>query len=157
VASYEFLTTWLLDSPREAAWDVLRDTPRWPEWWKGVVRVDEHDPGDADGQGSRYTIEWRSRLPYPLEFEFHVDRVQAPALMEGRAFGELEGAGRWRLFEQDGVTAVLYEWRVQTTKQWMNLLAPAARPVFAYNHDVVMGWGGEGLARKLGTRLLAHG
>jgi hypothetical protein len=39
----------------------------------------------------------------------------------------------------------------------MNLLAPLARPVFAWNHDVVMRWGGEGLARLLGTRLVAYG
>jgi hypothetical protein len=71
--------------------------------------------------------------------------------------GELEGTGRWRLFEQDGVTAVLYEWNVRTTRRWMNLLAPVARPVFEYNHDVVMRWGGEGLARRLGVELLAAG
>jgi hypothetical protein len=38
----------------------------------------------------------------------------------------------------------------------MNRLAPLARPVFGWNHDVVMRWGGEGLARRLGGRLLAH-
>ncbi len=70
--------------------------------------------------------------------------------------GELAGTGRWRLFEQDGVTAVTYEWNVATTKRWMNLLAPIARPVFAWNHDWVMARGGEGLARRLGTRLVAH-
>ena len=36
-------------------------------------------------------------------------------------------------------------------------LAPVARPVFEYNHDVVMRWGGEGLAQRLGVRLLAAG
>lgn len=35
----------------------------------------------------------------------------------------------------------------------MNLLAPVARPLFAWNHDVVMTWGGEGLARLLGAHL----
>jgi hypothetical protein len=39
----------------------------------------------------------------------------------------------------------------------MNLLAPVAQPVFEYNHDVVMRWGGEGLARRLGVELLAAG
>ena len=53
--------------------------------------------------------------------------------------------------------AVLYDWRVSTTKPWMNALGPVARPVFEYNHDVVMRWGGEGLARRLGCRLLATG
>jgi hypothetical protein len=39
----------------------------------------------------------------------------------------------------------------------MNLLAPAAKPIFQYNHNVVMRWGGEGLARHLGCKLLAAG
>jgi hypothetical protein len=157
LAGYRFLTSWLLDCPREAAWDVLQDTLRWPEWWRGVVSVDELEPGDENRVGGRYRIAWRSRLPYPLEFDFVVDEVERPTGMAGTAGGELQGTGRWRLFEQDGVTAVLYEWNVTTTKPWMNLLAPLARPVFAYNHDVVMSWGGEGLARRLGVALLAHG
>jgi hypothetical protein len=127
----------------------------WPEWWRGVVRVEELDAGGDDRVGSRHLIEWRSRLPYPLEFEFTVDRVERPQVMAGRAVGELTGTGRWRLFEDGGVTAVLYEWNVHTTKPWMNLLGPVARPVFAWNHNVVMRWGGEGLARRLGARLLA--
>jgi hypothetical protein len=105
--------------------------------------------------GSRYEIEWRSRLPYPLAFEFTTERVERPLTMEGRADGELAGTGRWRLFEDAGVTAVLYEWKVRTTKPWMNLLGPVARPVFAWNHNVVMRWGGEGLAGRVGGRLLA--
>jgi hypothetical protein len=157
VAGYRFLTSWLLECERVRAWEVLQDTVRWPEWWRGVVSVDELDPGGENHIGGRYRIAWRSRLPYPLEFEFGVDEVESPRLMAGTAQGELEGRGRWRLFEQDGVTAVLYEWNVATTKPWMNLVAPLARPIFAWNHDVVMGWGGRGLARRLGARLLAHG
>ncbi len=157
MAEYAFLTTWLLDAERERAWEVLQDVGRWPEWWRGVVRVDELDPGGEDRVGARHAIEWRSRLPYPVRFEFVTDQVERPALMQGRAEGELAGTGRWRLFEQDGVTAILYEWVVRTTRPWMNALAPLARPVFAANHDIVMRWGGEGLARRLGARLLAHG
>jgi hypothetical protein len=107
--------------------------------------------------GSRYRIAWRSRIPYELEFDFVVRRVDQPCCMEGDAEGDLEGSGRWLLFERNGVTAVLYEWRVSTSKRWMNLIAPLARPVFEHNHDVVMRWGGEGLARRLGVRLLAAG
>jgi hypothetical protein len=107
--------------------------------------------------GRCYRIAWRSRVPYPIEFEFTVERVERPALMEGRAEGELSGHGRWRLLEESGVTAVLYEWNVATSKRWMNLVAPVARPVFAWNHDIVMRWGGEGLARELGVPLLAYG
>jgi uncharacterized protein YndB with AHSA1/START domain len=157
MARYSFLTTWLLETSRAEAWEVLQDAERWPDWWRGVQRVELIERGDAERVGSRYRIAWRSRVPYELVFDFTVRRVEAPRLMQGDAAGELHGTGRWRLLEQDGVTAVLYEWNVSTTKRWMNLLAPVARPVFAHNHDVVMCWGGEGLARRLGVDLLAVG
>ena len=41
---------------------------------------------------------------------------------------------------------MLYEWNVATTKAWMNLIAPIARPVFEWNHDWVMSRGAEGIA-----------
>ena len=50
---------------------------------------------------------------------------------------------------------MLYEWNVSTGKPWMKAMAPLARPLFAWNHDRVMRWGGEGLARELGVPLLA--
>jgi len=105
----------------------------------------------------RYLIAWRSRVPYELEFEFQVEDVDPPCCMSGRATGELSGTGKWRLFEQQGVTAVTYDWNVRTTKPWMTALAPLARPVFEYNHNVVMRWGGQGLADRLGCRLIAAG
>ena len=154
---YAFLTTWLIRADREAVWEVIDDVLKWPQWWEGVVNVVELEPGDDDGVGGRHRIEWRARLPYPIEFEFVTDRVERPQLMEGRAFGELEGTGCWRLFEEGDVTAVTYDWRVGTTKRWMNALAPVARPAFEYNHDWVMARGGEGLARRLGAPLVANG
>ena len=155
---YSFLSTWCLEAPREPVWEAIWESERWPEWWRGVVAAEKLAEGDADGLGQvgRYT--WRSRLPYDLDFELTTTRVERPRLLEGRAVGELTGTGRWRLFEQDGespVTAVVYEWNVTTTKRWMNLMAPIARPVFEWNHDWVMRNGGEGMARLLGCRLLA--
>jgi hypothetical protein len=123
---------------------------RWPAWWRGVQRTSVL--GD-----DRYRVAWRSRIPYELEFDFEVERTDAPREMHGRATGALTGTGHWRLFEQGDVSAVLYEWNVDTTKGWMNLLGPVARPVFEYNHDVVMRWGGQGLAGRLGCNLLAAG
>jgi len=39
---------------------------------------------------------------------------------------------------------------------WMNLLAPIARPLFEWNHNVVMNWGAEGLEKRLGARVVAQ-
>ena len=119
-----------------------------------MERVVEIEPGAEDGTGQLARYTWRSRLPYELTFDMRSTRLERPHLLEGEASGELAGTGRWRLFEADGATAVLYEWDVSTTRRWMNLLAPIARPIFAWNHDHVMRNGGEGLARLLGARLV---
>ena len=151
MARYRFLSTWAIDAPIEDVWTAIYETERWPEWWRGVQRVTELEPD------RRYLIAWRSRIPYELEFEFTVRHTDAPCEMIGDAAGELAGSGHWRLFDCKGVTAVTYDWNVSTTKAWMNALAPVARPVFEYNHNVVMRWGGEGLARRLDCNLLAAG
>jgi hypothetical protein len=156
MAEYAFLTSWLLDSPREPVWEVIHDQLAWPSWWRGVEEVRELRGGDETGVGSVSAMVWKSLLPYRVSFEVTTTRIEHPHLMEGRAVGELEGVGRWRLYEGDGVTAVLYEWNVATTRRWMNLLAPALRPVFEWNHDWVMRRGGEGIADLLGCRLLAR-
>ena len=101
----------------------------------------------------RYT--WRSKLPYELAFDMRLTRIEPMSLIEGEAIGELTGKGLWRFTEEGDSTRVRYDWNVKTTKPWMNLLAPVARPIFKWNHDVVMNWGAEGLARKLGVERLA--
>jgi uncharacterized protein YndB with AHSA1/START domain len=156
MAEYAFLTTWLLESPRQPVWEALHDQARWPEWWRGVEEAEELSrlPGGED-VGTVVRMVWKSLLPYRVGFEVTTTRVEHPHLLEGHAVGELEGVGRWRLYEQEGITAVLYEWNVRTTKAWMNLLAPLLRPAFEWNHDWVMARGGEGIAALLGCRLLA--
>ena len=157
MAHYSFLTTWLLESPRETVWEAIYDQVRWPQWWRGVEAAEEVRPGEDGGVGSVSRLVWKSLLPYRVEFKVTTTKVERPHLLEADAVGELSGVGRWRLYEQAGVTAVLYEWNVATTKAWMNLLAPVARPAFEWNHDWVMARGGEGISRLLGCRLLANG
>jgi uncharacterized protein YndB with AHSA1/START domain len=154
VRDYRFLTTWLIDAPREDVFQAIWDSERWPSWWRGVESVVTLEKGDDEGVGSLGRYVWRSRLPYRLEFDVRITRVERPHLMEGHSSGELAGTGCWRLFEEDGMTAVVYDWQVRTTARWMNLLAPLARPVFAWNHDVIMRWGGQGLARLLDAPLV---
>ena len=154
MASYSFLTTWILDAPRESVWDAIYEVESWPAWWRGVKRVDKLEHGNGDGVGARYRHEWRSVIPYPVRFETRITGIERLHLIEAEADGELAGTGRWRFFD-GSATAVTYEWNVRTTRPWMNLLAPVARPVFRWNHNVVMHNGGSGLAELLGTRLLA--
>jgi hypothetical protein len=155
LAEYRFLTTWLLETERERVWDAIYESERWTEWWRGVLESEKLEEGDATGVGQYGRYVWKSKLPYRLEFFVRTTKVERPHLLEGNAEGELAGVGRWRLFEQGGVTAALYEWNVRTTRAWMNLLSPIARPIFAVNHDYVMRNGGRGIAKLLGVPLLA--
>lgn len=158
MARYEFVTIWRVDAPVERVFDAISESEKWPEWWPGVERVEEIAPGNTgDGVGNLRRYTWKSKLPYRLTFDMRTTRVERPFLLEGVAEGELDGRGRWTLTSIPGGTEVRYDWTVQTTQRWMNLLAPVAKPVFRWNHDVVMGWGGEGLARRLGARLLSAG
>jgi len=154
MADYAFVTTWRIEAPIERVWDAIYQADRWPSWWKGVESVVEVTPGDKDGVGSVRRYVWKSKLPYRLVFHMQATKAEKPVAIEGKATGELEGTGRWELSQEGAITTARYFWNVRTTQAWMNLLAPIARPVFAWNHDVVMRQGGEGLARLLGARLV---
>jgi uncharacterized protein YndB with AHSA1/START domain len=155
MAEYRFLTTWLIEAERERVWDAIYESERWPEWWKGVEEAEKLEEGDEAGVGQFGRYVWKAKLPYRVEFFIRTTNVERPHLLEGDATGELAGVGRWRLFEEGGLTAVVYDWNVGTTRAWMNLLAPLAKPAFKGNHDYVMRNGGRGLAELLGARLLA--
>ena len=153
---YEFVTIWRFDAPIEKVWDAIKQSENWSDWWKGVIKVVELKAGDADGIGKIIRSTWRSALPYTLEFDSEVVRIEELKLIEARAFGELEGIGLWTLTaENENLTTVRYDWKVKTTKAWMNYLAPIAKPFFRWNHDTIMNWGGRGLAKKLGCKLIS--
>ncbi|HET9675181.1 MAG TPA: SRPBCC family protein [Gaiellaceae bacterium] len=156
MADYSFLTTWIVDAPIERVWDVIYATERWPAWWPGVLSVTELHHADGNGEGTIYRHVWRSTIPYSVRFDVTVVEVQRPNLIAATAEGGLAGTGTFRLFEAALGTAVTYDWRVRTTKAWMNAIAPLARPVFAWNHHAVMKRGGRGLAKVLGVPLVAQ-
>lgn len=151
MAEYAFLSTWCLGGVTlPDVFETIRNSTDYPRWWKGVTAAElVRRSGAEDNVGDVISFAWRSRLPYTLTFELEVVRVEAPFLIEARARGELEGTGIWRFYEGAGV-AIVYEWRVATTKRWMNLFGPLARPAFVWNHDLVMRQGARGLAQTLG-------
>ena len=152
--AYEFVTIWRVEAPIDRVWNEIYHSNDWPSWWKGVEKVVLVKEGGTDAVGSIYRYTWKSKLPYRLTFDMELTRVEPMKIIEGTALGELSGKGLWQLSSDGEITTARYDWRVQTTKRWMNLLTPIARPFFKWNHDVVMRWGAEGLARKLGVSLI---
>jgi hypothetical protein len=155
MADYHYVSTWRLQAPIEQVWAALNDLEHLPTWYRGVHEARELVPGDALGVGRRVRYVIKGRLPLRLAFEATTIRSVPPQDQELRAEGELAGTGRWSLDQQGEVTTVRYHWDVRTTRPWMNLLAPLARPIFIWNSRGVLLEAGEGLARLLGAPLVA--
>lgn len=160
MADYRLITVWHIEAPLEAVYAAVSEPLHWPAWWPDAQRVVEREAGAADGVGRRLHCAWQGRwLPYRLQFDLLTTQMQPPTLVAGAVQGDLEGFGRCLFAQQGAITTVRHEWHVRTTRRWMNLLALCARPLFTRNHALAMQRGGEGLAARLGARLLAveHG
>ncbi len=155
MTEYHLLTTWRIEAPIADVYRAIRDSQRWPQWWPGVEQVCELEPGDSSGVGTVQRYAFRGVLPYRLRFDLRVTRVEPQVALEGVASGELEGSGRWCFSADDSLTTVRHEWNVRTTRRWMNLVAPLAKPAFEWNHAAAMRRGELGLARMLDARLVA--
>lgn len=154
MAEYWLVTVWRIEAPLAAVYAAVCEPLCWPEWWPDAQRVEQRQAGAADGVGRVLRCTWQGHLPYRLSFDLHTTRMQPLLAVEGAVDGDLQGTGRC-LFAQEGtVTTVRHEWRVRTTRRWMNLLAPLARPLFTHNHALAMRHGGEGLARRLNARFI---
>lgn len=153
MAEYRFCTLWRVDAPLQTVWEAIAHPEAWPCWWKSLQQVQEVEKGNAAGVGALHRYTWKGALPYRLTFSIRVLTIDPLCTLEGQASGEVQGNGRWRFHSDGSGTVVRYDWHIHTNRWWMNLLAPLARPLFEWNHDVVMRNGAEGLARLLGTRV----
>jgi hypothetical protein len=156
MAYYEFVTVWRVSAPIEATWNEIYRSELWPSWWKGVESVVETHSGDEGGIGTVRRYTWKSQLPYKLTFDSRQVRVEPPFVLEALVSGELEGSGLWRLTREGDGTVARYDWKVRATQPWMQMMTPLARPVFRWNHNIIMGWGSEGLSKRLGVKVDAQ-
>ena len=152
---YKFITQWRIKAPLIDVWYAIYNSEEWPFWWKGVKDVSVIRENDVDGINGIKKYTWKSILPYTLSFKMRLVKKEDFELLSGMAFGELEGDGTWYFSEENGVTKVQYNWNVKTNKAWMNYFAFALKPLFKLNHDVVMKWGAQGLAKKLDAELIS--
>jgi hypothetical protein len=149
MAHFDFVTVWRLRAPLEQVWANIYDHERWPSWWKGVERVDVVRRGGPDTVGTVLNHVWKSALPYRLRFRITITKVDPLHVIEVAAEGELRGVGRMSFSTDADDVVVRFEWNVDTTSTWMNVIAPAAAPLFRWNHSAIMRWGAECLARRI--------
>jgi hypothetical protein len=150
--AYRFVTVWRLRAPIGDVFRVIDDIDAWPEWWPHVREVARLEAAGPDGLGGTAGMTFLGKLPYKLRFDMRVSRRDPPTALAGDATGELVGSGTWTLSEEAGWTVVRYVWAIQTTRRWMNLLAPLpfVDEIFRLNHHAVMRGGLRGIRDRLG-------
>jgi hypothetical protein len=153
-ADYHYVSTWQLQAPIERVWAAIGDLEQLPTWYPAVKEVQILAAGDDQQVGTRVRYVLKGRLPMRLAFEATIARVDPPRELELQAEGDLAGTGRWLLDQHGEVTTARYLWDVHTTKAWMNLVAPVARPLFTWNSRGVALQAGQGLARFLKVPLV---
>ncbi len=149
-ARLDLVSEWTLAAPPSRVWAEISAPDQWPQWWRAVKRVEIVKAGNAKGIGAIRRFSWSTALPYTVNFEMEATRIEPEHTLEGRASGELNGVGCWTITPSGAGTHVRYDWHVELSLAWQRALAPVLRPVFAWNHNVVMGWGEEDLRKRLG-------
>lgn len=146
---YQFKTVWWTTAMNDKVWEALADYATWPTWWRGIQSVEVLQKGDESGAGTILRQQWRSWVPYTLVFDLEMLRIEGGKLLDGRASGDLEGACKWTLDPLDGGTELKFAVDVRTSRWWMNLPVPFASKVVQASFETIMGWGREGLERRL--------
>jgi hypothetical protein len=140
--TFRFEHRWLLDSTREAAYDVLVDLERYPEWWPQVRAVAKL--GEDHG-----LVLCRSLLPLTLSLELRPARRDPEAgVLEVSIDGDLHGWSRFTLTPSGAGLDVHYEQEVETQRAPLDATRLVRRVVTA-NHT----WMVRGCRRGLATRV----
>ena len=152
MADYSFLTVWKFNAPLEKVYHSIHDADNYHLWWKGQSKVETIKKGDELGVGAVKKFRTRSFLPYSLVYTGTVLEVEPLKKVVGTTVGELEGKGTWIFESENGTSTVKYYRVVKTNSALMNFLSPVFKPLFEWNHDVVMRWGEEGLKKYLAPK-----
>jgi hypothetical protein len=145
---------WRMDSSAAPVWALLADVEAWPRWWRHVRSVRLLERAASSPVGDVAQVDWAGVLLFGSRLRMVTVVAEAPCLIEGHASGSLRGVAAWILEPtQEGGVDVTCRWEVELHRRWMRRSLPVLRPVFEWNHFMVMRAGASGMARALGCRL----
>ena len=140
---YRFRARWDLPVPPAVVYPLLERAEDYPRWWPQVRGVDPID--DTSG-----VISIRASLPYVLTFTAReVRRDPVAGVLEIAMTGDLEGWARWTLTADGSGTLARYDQEVDLNRQSLRRFAAVGRPVFRFNHALMMRAGRRGLLAYL--------
>ncbi|MGH2375144.1 MAG: SRPBCC family protein [bacterium] len=150
LTEYHFSEQWFVDAPIEEVWPVIRKVANYPSWWTEFLEATKRN--DIDGPGGIVAVHVKAALPYHMYFDIEAVREEPPRIAEVRVRGDLNGSMHWTLASEGSGTRLHFEETVMTGKKLLNVLAPLFKPLFAWNHEIMMTHGEEGLRRLFAQR-----
>jgi len=155
MAHYQFQSEWVLTAAVGRVFDLACHPEDFSTWWPSVEASQLLEEGDADGVGTRAAYTLRSPLLYSMTFVTTTVEVDRPSRIHALVRGDLVGTGTYLLEGDEQRTRVRFVWNVSTTRTWMNMFAPLARPLFVWAHKHVMRKGAVAMAKRLDATLLS--
>lgn len=155
MAHYQFRSEWALTAPIGRVFELAGHAEQFSAWWPSVTRSRLIEEGDGDGLGLRAAYSLRSPLWYSMSFVTTVVEVDRPSRIHCLVRGDLIGTATYILEGDHQRTRVRFLWSVSTTKRWMDMFGPLARPLFGWAHGHVMRKGAVAMAQHLDAGLLS--
>ena len=147
---YDLHYTWRIPGKIERVFYYLSHVTTFPQWWSSVFLDSQSDAQDPF-VGAKATVQARSILPYVLDWDLVMTRLEPPSLVEvgahvilNRRF-ELTGSILYRLVEDGGVVTVTTDQEMRPTRPIPKLFRGLAGRMFRFNHAWAMARGEKGL------------
>lgn len=144
---YTFVSRWRVPATREETAAILSDAAALPRWWNSVYLSVEPD-------GGVWRVHSRGWLPYTLRWSFERASEDLPNSFSLRAWGDLNGTGRWEFHGANGHTEASFVWQVRADKPVLRYLSWLLKPIFAANHRWAMAQGERAIAHEVSRRRL---
>lgn len=145
---------WLIKGPIDIVFHLLSHGTTYPRWWAPCFRsAVTEDPEPTVGSRVRYRV--RARLPYDLDWDVTVRRLEPPNLIEVETVVRLSGGFRLRgpirytLTERPDAVEVINEQTLTSDRRLPGPLRALAQRAFAYNHAWAFRVGKRGLQRAV--------
>jgi hypothetical protein len=150
--SFRYDRTFEFAVERDILWDVLTDTSRYCDWWPWLRSFNLEPAGAGLAPGSVATCAIKAPLPYTLEFQVHVERVDKGRSIDTSVTGDLRGPARLEVGSAGEAATARLTWAVELEVPVLSVASRIARPVLVWAHDRVVSSGVE----QFRERALSH-
>ncbi|WP_424808645.1 SRPBCC family protein [Rhodococcus sp. 27YEA15] len=142
MTDFAFHSVWELDASADRVYSALADVANYARWWPQVRDVSTIDAGSGV-MTIRSAVPWTFRIVGRRAVEDPMSRYLRATLS-----GAMTGWSSWTI-QASGVRSRAYFEQEVTVVGNLGVLSHIAKPLFAWNHELMMSGGCAGLSRYL--------